>query len=350
MSFLEALFAITRAVGWDRGDGVVSALDKFLREEVSFEAGEVAVLGPIGFDHYLLSGDSVAGEDILLEARRRGGPIRIDDIRLISEYPRTAQAMERAGLRSILLVPLGSKGGIEGWIVLAQDYSFAFAGVSLGRLEAVAAMAGLALQNAQTLTRLHKRIPLGLASGEEVASKAPLPAASEGEEETAPFEEESPREEAALEAPREAPFAPAEAAPEASSEAFEKVPEPPTGLGVAEAPAAEPREATPVTASLPAEVSPQEAPPVEKDEAPAAPSLAQEEAGASVPPAIGGEVVALEAPVPVAESVAGVASPAEGGSTPLPLAADRDLAPARPPGGSLRRRPVRPIRDGREKL
>jgi hypothetical protein len=194
MELVEALLAIVRAVSWDQGEAILDVLKVVLAEHAPFDAGEVAILGPIGFDRFLLSGPSFAGEDLLLEARRRGGTLGIDDILETHEFPRTRAFMEQHGLRSLLALPLSEAGGVEGWIVLARDYGWAFCGVPLRLLEPVAAMTGLALARARALTALHRRFPVLVPAGGGAHSLTPeggretgagaLPAEASGEERT----------------------------------------------------------------------------------------------------------------------------------------------------------------------
>jgi hypothetical protein len=350
MSFIDTLFALTRAVGWDHGDSVLAVLDRFLRAELSFETGEVAVLGPIGFERYLLSGDPLAGEDILLEARRRGGPLRIDDIRLVSEYPRTRQAMERRGLRSILLVPLGAKGGLEGWIVLGQDYSFAFAGASMRRLESVAAMAGLALLNAQKLTRLHNRLPrvlpapdLAAVEPHPIPGDAPLPSnpepsfqpdisepASPGNAEALPAEKTHMAPETAA-----TPLAPESAAPKGEPQA-----------DVAAAAGTDPQAEGPGRPAEERDVDRLEtaAPEPQQGQAPSAesPAIPEADARAMAEP----ETVATSEAVPEGARVEPPEPTPGAPPSPVPVATLPTLADgAAPLPKPARRRPIRPIRD-----
>jgi hypothetical protein len=155
-----AFLGIVRGISWDGGDGVVAALEAALREEAPYDSGEVVVLGPIGFERCLLTADSVLGDDVLLEARRRGGHITIDDVRDAKGIPKTRELMDRTGIRSLLLLSLSEAGGLEGWVGLGRTYAYGFAGVSMHRLRPLAALAGLALQKARALSKLHKRLPI----------------------------------------------------------------------------------------------------------------------------------------------------------------------------------------------
>jgi hypothetical protein len=188
MEHAELLFEIVRAVTWDEGEAVLAVVEGILRDHAPFEAGEVAILGPIGFERYAYTAESMAAEDLLLEARRRGGTLKVDDIRDTAEFPRTRDLMERQGLRSLLVLPLASSGGVEGWIVLGRDHIYGFAGVRLRLLEPVAAMAGLALLKARSLSKLHKRLPI-------LVEVAPSPVGDHSPEEAPPATDEGSKDE-----------------------------------------------------------------------------------------------------------------------------------------------------------
>jgi hypothetical protein len=198
MDLIQPFLGIVRAISWDGGDGVLEALEKILRDEAPFHSAEVAILGPIGFERCLFTSVSVIGDDALLDARRRGGHVKIDDIRDVPYLPKTRQLMDRNGLRSLLLLSLGEAGGIEGWIGLGRDHAYGFAGVSLRFLGPIAAMTGLALQKSRSLSKLHKRLPIlvSVTPMEAVVAETDpsadgTPTESQARDEAAPVESES---------------------------------------------------------------------------------------------------------------------------------------------------------------
>ena len=168
----EHLLAVVASVSWDGGDGVVGVLRALLAEAAPFDAGEVAVAHPAGFHRWTLTDDEspLVGEDLLLHLSARPHPVRLDDWREAEPWPRTAELLERRGLRSLMVLPLSAAGGAEGGVGVACRHGWAFVGCSLRRLQPVAAMAGLALAHARALTALRRH--------ETVAERAePAPAA-----------------------------------------------------------------------------------------------------------------------------------------------------------------------------
>jgi hypothetical protein len=135
---------------------VVRALGPLLRAAAPFDAGEVAVACPIGFERWTLSTDEqpVAGEDFLLHLTARRQVVRIDEPSAAEPFRRTRAALQRAGLQSLLALPFAAPGGLEGAIVLARSYPWAFVAAPLRLLLPVARMAGLALEHSRALGRL----------------------------------------------------------------------------------------------------------------------------------------------------------------------------------------------------
>lgn len=154
----EHLLALVASVSWDGGDGVVGVLRALLAEAAPFDAGEVAVAHPAGFHRWTLTDDEspLVGEDLLLHVSARPHPVRLDDRHEAEPWPRTAELLERRGLRSLLVLPLNAAGGAEGGIGVACRHGWAFVGCSLRRLQPVAAMAGLALGHARAMTALRR--------------------------------------------------------------------------------------------------------------------------------------------------------------------------------------------------
>lgn len=168
----EHLLALASSVSWDGGDGVVGVLRALLSELAPFDAGEVAVAHPAGFQRWTLTEDEspLAGEDLLMHVSARPHPVRLDDRHEAEPWPRTAELLERRGLRSLLVLPLNAAGGAEGGIAVACRHGWAFVGCSLRRLQPIAGMAGLALAQARALTVLRRH------EGHAAGWSAPAPA------------------------------------------------------------------------------------------------------------------------------------------------------------------------------
>ncbi len=154
----EHLLALASSVSWDGGDGVVGVLRALLSELAPFDAGEVAVAHPAGFQRWTLTEDEspLVGEDLLMHLGARPHPVRLDDRHEAEPWPRTAELLERRELRSLLVLPLNAAGGAEGGIAVACRHGWAFVGCSLRRLQPIAGMAGLALAQARALTALRR--------------------------------------------------------------------------------------------------------------------------------------------------------------------------------------------------
>jgi hypothetical protein len=152
------LLALASSISWDGGGGVLRALRQILLEDAPFDAGEVALSRPPGFQRWTLTDDEeeVAADDLLERAASAEAPIRIDDVLDPGFAPVTRERMARRGLRSCLALPLGGAGGPEGAIVVAREQGWAFTGVSLHTLWPVASMAGLCLARAVALTALKR--------------------------------------------------------------------------------------------------------------------------------------------------------------------------------------------------
>lgn len=154
----EHLLAISGAVSWDTGDGVVGVLRTLLERAAPFEAGEVALANPVGFQRWTLTDDesSLMGEELLMHVNVRPHPVRLDDLHEAELYPRTHELLLQSGMRSLLVLPLSAAGGAEGAIGLACRHGWAFVGCSLRPLVPIAAQAGLALAQARALTALRR--------------------------------------------------------------------------------------------------------------------------------------------------------------------------------------------------
>jgi hypothetical protein len=152
----EHLLEIAAAVGPDGGDGVVRALRAILGDNAPFDAGEVAVLGAVGFARWTLTDDdeALAGEDLLLHVAQRHEAIRLDHPGAMEPFPRTLESLSRRGLKSLLALPLSlskSDSG-EGALVLARHHGWAFVAAPHQALSRVAVMGGTCLNRARLLT------------------------------------------------------------------------------------------------------------------------------------------------------------------------------------------------------
>src|SRR5262245_5755267 len=158
MDLPAKLLALVSPVSWDGGDGVLRALRDILQDDAPFDAAEVVLCRPPGYQRWTLTDDEreVAAEDLLERAASGDAPVRIDDAHEAGFAPLTRQRMTERGLRSCLALPLSAAGGPEGAIVVAREHGWAFTAVSLHTLWPVAAMAGLALARAIALTALKR--------------------------------------------------------------------------------------------------------------------------------------------------------------------------------------------------
>lgn len=152
----QLLIALAAAVGPDGGNGVLRVLRDVLRVQAPFDAAEVALLNPAGFQRYTLTDDEreIAADDLLLDVSNRPEVRRFDELSALDVFPRTREWLRRRGLQSLLVLPLSQAGGCRGAVVLARDHTFGFVGASLRVLVPLAAMAGLALDWARALTRV----------------------------------------------------------------------------------------------------------------------------------------------------------------------------------------------------
>jgi hypothetical protein len=151
----QHLIALCAAVGPDSGAGVLRVLRDVLRVQAPYDAAEVALLHPAGFQRYTLTDDEreIAAEDLLLDVSNRPEVRRFDEPGALDVFPRTREWLRRRGLQSLLVLPLSQAGGCRGAVVLARDHGYGFVGASLRVMVPLAAMAGLALDWSRALTR-----------------------------------------------------------------------------------------------------------------------------------------------------------------------------------------------------
>jgi GAF domain-containing protein len=168
----QHLLALAASVAWDGGDGVVRVLGEVLAAHAPFDAGEVAIVHPTGYLRWTLTDDEepLADGDLLRYVCDNPQALRLEDLGDLDPFPRSRQALERRGLRSLMVLPLSQAGGTSGAAMVARRYAWAFAGAPLRVLVPVAAMAGLALDCALALTRLHRRQELQPGAREEAAN------------------------------------------------------------------------------------------------------------------------------------------------------------------------------------
>ncbi len=152
----QLLIALAAAVGPDGGAGVLRVLRDVLRVHAPFDAGEAALLTPVGFERHALAEDEreIAADDLLLDVSNRPEVRRFDEPSALDVFPRTREWLGRRGLKSLLVLPLSQAGGCRGAVVLARDHAFGFVGASLRVMVPLAAMTGLALDWARALARL----------------------------------------------------------------------------------------------------------------------------------------------------------------------------------------------------
>lgn len=175
MDLSETLLLLAGAVAPDGGRGVGQTLRAILEEAAPFDAAEAVLRRPGGWVHSRLDdGDAtIAGQDLLDRLAALRAPLRIDDLPEARAFPETERRLVELGQRSLLAIPFAAAapsglGGrvalagpgaaeLEGAIVLARRFGWAFAGVSLHFLWPVAGMAGRAFELAIALTALTLR-------------------------------------------------------------------------------------------------------------------------------------------------------------------------------------------------
>lgn len=167
----DSLLALASAIDGDGGHGVCHTLSVLLRDTAPFDAGEVVLRHGNGFHRFPFGTDErpVAGDDLVRQVLANGTPLRLDDPRDLEPFAETRERMAQAGLKSALVLPLGTILHVQaphhaaspnGVLVLARRHGWAFVGASLHFLGPLAAMAGLALDRSLALTALGHPVPL----------------------------------------------------------------------------------------------------------------------------------------------------------------------------------------------
>jgi len=157
MELETCLIGLVAATKGDSGLALRAALREQLQALAPFDRGELAFVhaGEVvrwSLDH---SEDGVSADDLVRHVAAHPIVVRIDELHEAELFPKTQSAMEALGLRSLLALPLSGGGGVEGVVVVARDYGWAFAGASLRRLVPLASMAGLCVDRVLLLSEDH---------------------------------------------------------------------------------------------------------------------------------------------------------------------------------------------------
>jgi transcriptional regulator with GAF, ATPase, and Fis domain len=160
MAPTRTLLALAGAAAADGGEGVLRALAEALSALAPHDAGEVALPDAAGLRHLGFGGETqpLVAADLLHHVSSRGVALRVDETDELEAFPRTRERVESAGLRSLLVLPLSGGGGLDGVVVIARHFGWAFVAAPLRELEAVAAMAGVALAQAFALSELEQEL------------------------------------------------------------------------------------------------------------------------------------------------------------------------------------------------
>ncbi len=159
VSVEQDLLHLVSAVRTGGGEGMRQALSAILGAVAPFDRAEIAFLREGEVVHWALGGTRgpVAGDDLVRHVAAHPVSVRVDHREEAEPFPSTAERMDAQGLASLLALPINGEGGIEGAIVLARSYGWAFAGAPLRRLRPIAVMTGLLLDVAQQLRAGRRR-------------------------------------------------------------------------------------------------------------------------------------------------------------------------------------------------
>jgi GAF domain-containing protein len=154
MDLEKRLIGLVDATRADGGKALRGALREDLQVLAPFDRGEVAFLREGRVDRWRLDDGPgpVSGDDLVRHIAAHPVTVRLDDLHDAEPFPGTLESLEALGLRSLLALPLSTSGGLEGALVVARDYGWAFAGASLRVLVPLAEMAGLCVDRALQLT------------------------------------------------------------------------------------------------------------------------------------------------------------------------------------------------------
>ena len=144
-----------RAVQLSSADG--GALYEF--NEVT---GELLARATVGYEleivDMLAAKPLLLGESVVGRAAAVGAPVQITDIAQDAQYTgRARDALERAGFRAVLAVPLLWEGHLVGGLAIGRKTAQSFAPELIGVLETFAAHSTLAIQNARLFHELEQK-------------------------------------------------------------------------------------------------------------------------------------------------------------------------------------------------
>jgi hypothetical protein len=160
----DSLLALAGSIDGDGGHAICRTLASLLRDTAPFDEGEVVLRQGGTFLRFPIGGDGrpVAGDDLVIQVLTNGAPLRLDDPRDLEPFAETRDRMAKSGLKSALVLPLGTILHVQahhaatpnGVLVLARRHGWAFVGASLHFLGPLATMAGMALDRSLALTAL----------------------------------------------------------------------------------------------------------------------------------------------------------------------------------------------------
>jgi hypothetical protein len=160
----DSLLALAASIDGDGGLAVCRTLAALLREAAPFDAGEVVLRQAEGLLRFPFArhDQPVAGDDLVNHVLASAAPRRLDDQRDLDAFPETGRLMALGGLKSALVLPLGSLPFVpgphptpsSGVLIVARRHGWAFVGASLHFLGPLSLMAGLALDRSLALTAL----------------------------------------------------------------------------------------------------------------------------------------------------------------------------------------------------
>jgi hypothetical protein len=159
VSVEQDLLRLVAAIREGGGDSLRRALTEILVSTAPFDRAEIAFVREGDVVRWGLGGTTapVAGDDLVRHVAAHPVSVRLDHLAEAEPFPATLERMRAQGQLSLLALPIANEGGIEGAIVLARDYGWAFAGASLRRLRPIALMTGLLLDVTQQLRGRRRR-------------------------------------------------------------------------------------------------------------------------------------------------------------------------------------------------
>jgi hypothetical protein len=163
MELETCLIGLVAATKGDSGLALREALCEQLQALAPFDRGEIAFLRAGKVVRWSLDRNDagVSADDLVRHVAAHPIVVRVDELDEAEPFPKTQGAMQALGLRSLLALPLCGAGGIEGVLVVARDYGWAFAGASLRKLVPLASMAGLCVDRVLLLSEAAAPEPSG---------------------------------------------------------------------------------------------------------------------------------------------------------------------------------------------